>query len=501
MSQEDLEMISDSEIKQKENEMLNPLNQENSSEKKPERPEYKNREVVILKEIFRAYDIRGIYGQTLTPEVVYIIGQALGTKAAQHGKSEIIVARDGRLSGPALFKALSKGIISTGCDVLDIGSVPTPLLYYATHTLKSNSGVMITGSHNPSNYNGLKLVFDGKTLSSDAIEALYHSVIDGDFISGEGKITQHSISENYINEIKESVFVAKPMKVVVDAGNGIAGNIAPKLLRALGCEVIELFCEVDGRFPNHHPDPSDLKNLECLIKTVKRHKADLGLAFDGDGDRLGVITNQGENVWPDRQMMLYAKDVISRNSGAQIIFDVKCTRLLPKIIEEYGGKPLMWMTGHSLIKAKMVETNAALAGEMSGHIFFKDRWYGFDDGIYTAARLLEILGRDERDVDTIFNSYPNSVNTPELKLPISEERKFQFMEQFLKSAHFPEGELSMIDGVRVDFAYGWGLIRPSNTTPYLVMRFEAENEERLIEIQHAFREQLEAVDKSLIMPF
>lgn len=453
------------------------------------------------KEVFRAYDIRGIYGQTLTPEVVTEVGKALGTKAQELGSRSIIIGRDGRLSSPVLFEALTTGVLSTGCDVMDIGVVASPVLYYATKILDSNCGIMITGSHNPANYNGLKMVMGGRTLTSDDIKDLYKRIENQNYQTGEGQLSEVDVVERYIDEIAAGITVSKPLKVVVDAGNGVAGAIAPKLLKKLGCEVIELFCEVDGNFPNHHPDPSVEKNLEDLIKTVKVQGADIGLAFDGDADRLGVITNKCENIWPDRQMMLYAKDVIEQKPGSTIIFDVKCTRYLPQMIKQFGGEPLMWKTGHSHIKAKLAETKAPLAGEMSGHTFFNDRWYGFDDGIYTAARLLEIMSKDGRSSSEIFLDFPDSINTPELKLPISEERKFEFMEQFVNDADFGEGNISTIDGIRVDYANSWGLVRPSNTTPYLILRFEANDETALKEIQNRFREQLLRLDGDLHIPF
>lgn len=458
------------------------------------------------KEIFRAYDIRGIYGQTLVPEIVVEIGKALGTKAQELGSHSITVGRDGRLSSPVLFTALTKGILSTGCNVTDIGVVASPVLYYATKILDSNCGVMITGSHNPANYNGLKMVMGGHALSSHDISDIYNRIAAQSYKVGHGQLKEIDIIERYINAIVAGITISnshknKPIKVVVDAGNGVAGAIAPKLLRKLGCEVVELYCEIDGNFPNHHPDPSIQKNLEDLIKTVKVQGADIGLAFDGDADRLGVITNKCENIWPDRQLMLYAKDVIEQNPGAKIIFDVKCTRYLPQKIKEFGGEPLMWKTGHSHIKAKLFETNAPLAGEMSGHTFFNDRWYGFDDAIYTAARLLEIIDKDGRSSSEIFLDFPDSINTPELKLPISEERKFEFMKKFVNEANFGEGNISTIDGIRVDYQDSWGLIRPSNTTPYLILRFEADNEAALKNIQNRFREQLLRLDPELNIPF
>lgn len=453
------------------------------------------------KTIFRAYDIRGVYGQNLTLELATDIGKALGTELLERGDSQWNVGRDGRLSSPAIFEALVKGILATGCNVCDVGMVTSPLLYYATHTLPANSGVMITGSHNPANYNGFKMVMQGQSLCSEQIESLHQRIAEQQFAEGEGQLSKTCVLDAYIKEVCHGIKLAKPIKVVIDAGNGVAGKVAPKLLRALGCDVVELFCEVDGHFPNHHPDPSELKNLQELTKAVKQHHASIGLAFDGDGDRLGVITNQGENIWPDRQMMLYAQQVLKNHPGAEIIFDVKCSKHLAEMIEQHHGKAVMWKTGHSLIKTKLKQTNAPLAGEMSGHIFFNDRWYGFDDGVYTAARLLEILSHTEASSAELFARIPNSVNTPELKIPMAEERKASFMAHFIDKANFADGKINTIDGIRVDFAKAWGLLRPSNTTPYLVLRFEADDETALAWVQEQFRQLLLQIDASLTLPF
>jgi phosphomannomutase/phosphoglucomutase len=455
----------------------------------------------ISPSIFRAYDIRGIVDETLTPDAVYAIGLAIGSAAQAKGEREVIIARDGRLSGPTLIIALSKGLQDSGCAVIDIGAVPTPVLYFAANTLGTSSGVMLTGSHNPPNYNGLKIVLNGETLADKDIYALYERIQARNFTSGNGNVKKIDIVPAYIARIAQDVKLQRPLRVVVDCGNGIAGGVAPQLLRALGCEVIELFCEVDGHFPNHHPDPSVPENLQDLIAAVQKQQADVGLAFDGDGDRLGVVTNCGEIIWPDRQLMLYAIDVLSRHPNAEIIYDVKSTRYLETVIKQHHGRPLMWKTGHSLVKAKLRETGALLAGEMSGHVFFKERWYGFDDGLYTAARLLEILSRNKQSASELFATLPNSINTPELKLPISEEYKFIFMENFKTQARFNGATLTTIDGLRADFANGWGLIRPSNTSPYLILRFEADTQESLAHIQALFREQLLALDKNLALPF
>lgn len=455
----------------------------------------------VPKNIFRAYDIRGIVGESITPELIFTLGKAIGSAAQEQGEQTIMTARDGRLSGPLLMKALHKGLRESGCDVIDIGQVPSPVLYFATHYLNYRSGVMLTASHNPSNYNGLKIILAGKSLSEGSIDELYRRIQAGAFKSGKGSYQPISVTEAYINRITEDISLARPLRVVLDCGNGVAGVVAPELLRRLGCEVIELFCDVDGRFPHHHPDPSVPENLKDLIASVQQHKADIGLALDGDGDRLGVVTHDGEIIWPDRQMMLYAMDVLSRNPGALIIYDIKSTGLLGKWIEKYGGHSLMWKTGHSIMKAKLEETGALLAGEMSGHIFFKERWYGFDDGMYTAARLLEIVAKSQKNVSDLFSELPNSINTPELKLPIAEDKKFAFIQAFQKQIDFPDAKLSKIDGVRADFSEGWGLVRASNTSPCLTLRFEADNAAALTRIQRLFREALLAMDPHLELPF
>jgi phosphomannomutase/phosphoglucomutase len=455
----------------------------------------------ISTSIFRAYDIRGIVAQYLTADVVHSIGLAIGSEAQARDQKQLVIARDGRLSSPLLIAALRDGLLASGCDVIDIGMVPTPVLYFATHSLQTDSGVMLTGSHNPGDYNGLKIVLNGSALVEKDIQALYQRVTLRDFVFGEGTLTQKDISAEYIARIAQDVKIARPLKIVIDAGSGVAGEIAPRLFRHLGCEVIELYCEVDGNFPHHHPDPSDTKNLYDLQQAVLKHRADIGLAFDGDGDRLGVITHSGEIIWPDRQMMLFASDILTRQPGAEIIFDVKCTRDLAHIIQKAGGKPLMWKTGHSLIKSKMRETGAPLGGEMSGHIFFKERWYGFDDGLYAGARLLEILSHDSRGSGEIFKSFPDSVNTPELKILLSDERKTAFMADFIRDVKFEGASINTIDGLRADFEYGWGLVRLSNTTPCLVLRFEADNEKNLGKIQTLFRERLLQVDRDLVLPF
>jgi phosphomannomutase / phosphoglucomutase len=451
--------------------------------------------------IFRAYDIRGMVDKTLTEECVYAIGRGLGSMALEQGEHCMTVGRDGRLSGPRLSSALSMGILSSGCDVIDIGMVPTPILYYSTFVLNTKSGVMLTGSHNPSEYNGLKMMINGKTLAEEVIQALYQSIIDHRYKSGQGQLAELDLIERYINHVDMDTKLSRPLKIVVDCGNGAAGVAAPALFRRMGCDVHELFCEVDGHFPNHHPDPSQTENLKDLIETVQEKKADIGLAFDGDGDRLGVVTNQGEIIWPDRLLMLFAKALLKKKPGATIIYDVKCSSHLAALIKEEGGEPFMWKTGHSLIKSKLIETQALLAGEMSGHIFFKDRWYGFDDAIYAGARLLQIIADASDDSSTLFGLMPNSVNTPELKVYVEEKEKFLLMKQLIARAKFSDAEQITIDGLRVNFANGWGLVRPSNTTPCLVLRFEAESETILTNIQNVFREWLLAVKPELVLPF
>ncbi len=455
--------------------------------------------------IFKAYDIRGIVGETLTPRIVTAIGRAIGSAAVTRGQRAVAVARDGRLSGPEFVDALSAGLQAAGCEVIDLGQVPTPVLYFATCVLDTRSGVMVTGSHNPPAYNGFKIVLDGETLSGEAIQDLRRRILEQDYHRGNGIRRNLDLLPRYLERITSDVRLARPLRVVVDCGNGVAGVAAPRLLQALGCEVHALYCEVDGRFPHHHPDPSQTENLQDLIRTVREREADLGLAFDGDGDRLGVVDGNGRIVWPDRQMMLYAADVLSRHPGAEILYDVKCSRHLGRVIEERGGRPLMWKTGHSLIKAKMKADGALLAGEMSGHVFFKERWYGFDDALYTAARLLEILSREARAPAEVFAELPDAVSTPELRVEMAEGEHFRFMERFAAEARFPEARVSTIDGIRADFPDGWGLIRPSNTTPTLIIRFEADDEAALARIQQRFREAIEQVasasGQTLELPF
>ena len=453
--------------------------------------------------IFRAYDIRGIVGKTLTREWVYDIGRALGTDAKDHGCKTIVMGRDGRLSSPDLAEVLAQGIIATGRNVLDIGRVPTPVLYFVAQRTEGHSGVMITGSHNPADYNGLKIVVDGETLSGERIQQIRRRIASLSYAGGETGVieTNGSYVNDYISTIAGDIHIARPMLVVLDCGNGVAGELGPKLLKTMGCEVVELFCNIDGNFPNHHPDPSKPENLVELIAAVKQYQADLGIAVDGDGDRLGVVDSNGKIIWPDRQMMLFAKAVLAMNPGSEIIYDVKCTRHLAAQITKYGGRPVMWKTGHSLMKAKLKASGAALAGEMSGHIFFKDRWFGFDDALYSAARLIEILSSDTRSSAEIFAGFPDSINTPELAVDMAEGENFSFMDSLLAEADFTDGKITDIDGMRVDFPNGWGLVRASNTTPTLVIRFEADSQAALLGIQERFRQLMTKIKPDIILPF
>lgn len=447
-------------------------------------------------QIFKAYDIRGIVETELTNEVVEDIGKVLGTLAITAGAKGLVVGYDGRLSSPGLSKHLVTGILSSGCDVYEIGEVTTPMVYFANYHLETFSGVMITGSHNPPEYNGLKMVIGGVTLSGDAIQDILRRVEDGDYQSGQS--AEHKvldITEEYVEKIVGDVKLKRQMSIIVDCGNGVAGKIAPKLYRRMGAKVLGLFCDVDGNFPNHHPDPSQPANLKDLIDALKNPGAEIGLAFDGDGDRLGVVTRDGKIVYPDRQMMIFVADVLEKNPGAKVIYDVKSSRLLANWIEEHGGEPIMCRTGHSFIKAKIKETGALLAGEMSGHIFFNDRWYGADDGVYAGARLLEILSQLE-DPTVLLDALPNAVSTPELNIQVSEGEQHTIIKKLQKSAKFKTStSISTIDGLRVEYKDGFGLVRASNTTPMLVLRFESDTETGLERIKEEFRQVLSSVVK------
>jgi phosphomannomutase/phosphoglucomutase len=451
--------------------------------------------------IFKAYDIRGIIGKTLDADVAYLIGQAFGSAAVAKGEKTVVIGRDGRLSGPDLITALAKGLQSTGVDVIDLGVVVTPMVYFGTNVLGATSGIMVTGSHNPPDYNGFKMVLAGEAIYGDAILALYQTILKKEFAQGSGSYRSHDIKAAYLERIIGDVKLTRPIKIAVDCGNGVAGAFAADLYRGMGCEVIELFCEVDGTFPNHHPDPAHAENLQDLIRCLQTTDAEIGLAFDGDGDRLGVVTKDGQIIYPDRQLMLFAEDVLTRNPGAQILYDVKCTRHIAPWVKARGGVPLMWKTGHSLVKAKLRETGAPLGGEMSGHIFFKDRWYGFDDGLYAGARLLEILSR-VADMTATLNDLPQSASTPELQLKLAEGENFKLIAAMQANANFPgSDEIITIDGLRVEYPDGFGLARSSNTTPVIVMRFEAETPAALARIQAAMKQAVLAVKPDAVLPF
>ncbi len=451
--------------------------------------------------IFRAYDIRGVVGTTLSVDVARQIGQSIGTLMHENGLYDIVIGRDGRLSGPDLVGGLTEGLRRAGRNVISIGLAPTPLVYFGAYHLRTGCCVAVTGSHNPPDYNGFKIVVGGETLSGDTITALYTRIAEGRLHEADqlGRVEERDISDDYVHRIASDIRLERPLDVVVDAGNGVAGDLGPRVLEAIGANVFPLFCEIDGTFPNHHPDPSEPHNLEDLRHIVQTRKADLGLAFDGDGDRLGVITPEGHNIFPDRLLMLFAADVLERNPGAIIVYDVKCTGALAPYIMGRGGSPLMWKTGHSLIKSKMREEEAELAGEMSGHFFFMERWYGFDDGIYSAARLLEILARRSEDADAVFAEIPESISTPEIKVPVADPHAF--VEKLVANGGFDGARVTTLDGVRADWPDAWGLVRASNTTPVLVLRFEANTQERLEEVQALFRSRLRAVDPSLELTF
>ena len=449
--------------------------------------------------IFRAYDIRGITTQNLTEEVVYWIGRSFATAALAEQQQTTVVGRDGRLSSPDLEASLSQGLRDGGMDVISVGLVPTPLLYFATHELETGTGIMITGSHNPPEYNGLKMMIDGVTLAEERIQALLQNLQHNTLSSNAagGSLSHKDIVPAFTEKMLPACQLARPLDVVVDCGNGVAGGVAPAIIEALGCHVTPLFCEVDGNFPNHHPDPAEPENLQDLIAKVKETGADVGLAFDGDGDRLGVVTPAGEIIWPDKLMMFFAEDICRRHPGETVIFDVKCSRHLATIIREAGGEPLMWKTGHSHIKAKIKETQSPLAGEFSGHLCIVENWYGFDDAIFSAGRLLQLLSQTSASADECFAKYPVTVTTPEIKIQTSEDHKFSVMHELSQSGDFGQGEMTLIDGIRVDFANGWGLIRPSNTSPVLSLRFEANSEADLHQIQTLFQTELQKVDSSL----
>lgn len=463
--------------------------------------------MTLSKSIFKAYDIRGIVDNTLTEDAAYAVGRALGELALSRGKNEAVVGRDGRLSGPRLCQALADGFMDAGVNVVDVGMVATPLVYFATFLLENGTGVQVTGSHNPPEYNGLKMMVAGETLYGDTITGLYDWIVENKPSRGvaqgveRGSYRELDVWPAYLTKITGDVKLSRSVKIAVDCGNGVAGAFAKRLYEALGCEVIELFCEVDGNFPNHHPDPAHPENLQDLIQCLQETDAEIGLAFDGDGDRLGVVTKTGDIIFPDRQLILFAQDVLSRCPGATVIYDVKCTRHVGNAVKAAGGNPLMWRTGHSLIKAKLKETGAPLAGEMSGHIFFKERWYGFDDGLYAGVRLLEILS-GVSDMTATLNKLPNSSSTPELQLKTAEGENFALVSKLQAEGKFPTADTVItIDGVRAEYADGFGLARPSNTTPVVVMRFEADTDEALARIQNEFKTAISQVAPSVVLPF
>lgn len=452
--------------------------------------------------IFRAYDIRGIVDQDLTEEGAYLIGRAIGSEIITQGQKKLFIARDCRLTGERLIEKISQGLLDSGCNVVDLGVTTTPALYFACKQhAEINSGVMLTASHNPPNYNGMKIVINDQAIFGDKIVELQQRIKDDNFTNGHGKKEYFTdINQQYLDIVYDKISLAKPLKIVIDCANSVAGLIAPQLFNRLGCEVIELYCDIDGRFPNHQPDPSQIENLEDLIKAVKYHHADIGLAFDGDADRLYSINETGKIIFPDRMLMLIAKDILQRNPGATIIYDVKSSRYLPQVIQEHKGKPIMCKTGHAFIKQEMINTNALLAGEMSGHVFIAEHWFGFDDGIFTAARLLEILSKDKRSYSDIMNSLPEGFSTKELMLSVNEQDKEAIMEK-VAQLNFGDADIIRIDGIRVEFSNGWGLVRQSNTSPNLILRFEADSENSLAKIQEIFREKLLSINSSWKLPF
>ncbi|NOQ63649.1 MAG: phosphomannomutase/phosphoglucomutase [Methyloprofundus sp.] len=480
---------------------VKPKRKSKSSKKR--KPKKSASKPASVDSIFRAYDIRGIVETALTDRVVYDLARTLGSEAIDKGVSTMVIAQDGRISSPILSKSLIDGLLSTGINILDIGAVPTPVLYFVAHHHDDHSGIMLTGSHNPPEYNGLKMVIAGETLAGERIQALKKRMESKSFHADKaGTLSENSMFANeYIGVIADDIRIARPMKVVLDAGNGVAGELGVLLLKSLGCEVIELFCDIDGTFPNHHPDPSKPENLSSLITAVAQHQADVGIAFDGDGDRLGVVDSNGKIIWPDRLLMFFAKHVLARKPGAEIIYDVKCSRNVETQIKKSSGRPTMWKTGHSFMKTKVQQSAAAFGGEMSGHFFFNDRWFGFDDGLYSAARLVEILSEDARHSAEVFADFPDSPNTPELAIELEEGESKGIMEQVLAKANFPDGVIIDIDGLRVDFDDGFGLVRASNTTPSLTLRFEGDNDEALSKIQEQFRTLLLNVKSDISLPF
>ncbi|MCB1802474.1 MAG: phosphomannomutase/phosphoglucomutase [Gammaproteobacteria bacterium] len=451
--------------------------------------------------LFRAYDVRGIVGEGLDEGFARVLGRAIGSLVREQNGTRVAVAYDARLSSPALTDALIEGLTATGCDVLDIGQAPTPLLYFALQTQPLAGGVMVTGSHNPPEYNGFKIVIGDRVLDGEQLQALRQRILDGGFISGDGRVERVRLEDEYIEAVAREVQLARPLRVVVDGGNGAAGELVVKALNALGCETFPLFCEPDGNFPNHHPDPSQPDNLASLILEVQAQEADLGIAFDGDGDRLGLVDDSGAVIWPDKVLMLLAADVLGRHPGVDILYDVKSSRHLASFILSHGGRPIMWQSGHSRMRAKMLETGALLGGEFSGHLFIKERWFGFDDAIYAAVRVLEILALEPRPASAVFEELPTSPATPEYQLMLEEGQSREIMRALDAHKVFDNARLVELDGLRVEFANGWGLIRPSNTIPSLTFRFEADDEDSLDQIKAQFRELLRRVAPELQAPF
>ena len=445
--------------------------------------------------IFRANDIRGIAFEDLTEEVVFSLGKALGTESIIRKQDNFIIGRDGRVSSPQLFEWISKGVLATGCNVIDIGVVPSPVFYHSTFCLNSSSGVVITGSHNPADYNGFKILFDNNSTSSEEIQSIKKRVKEENFLSGKGNIQSLDVIENYIKDVTNNIKLKRPLNISIDCGNGAAGVVAERIYKSLGCQVQGLFCDLDGEFPNHHPDPSKPENVEDLIKSVAKNNSDIGLAFDGDADRLGVISPSGEMIFPDMQMILFSEHILKKNPNSKIVFDVKCSKLLEEAILKHKGTPIMSKTGHTFIKSMIRENNAILGGEMSGHIFFNDRWPGFDDGVYAGARILEILSESE-GVD-IFNALPKLISTPEINIKTTDEDKFTIIDEFKRISNFEDGKIIEIDGIRVEFGDGWGLLRASNTSPVLVLRFEADSSKSLNNIKDRFKDTLYKIEPSL----
>ena len=455
----------------------------------------------VNSEIFRAYDIRGIVDESLTEEGIFQIGKAIGSHILFEGRSSIVTARDGRISGPRLLSQFQKGVMSSGCNVFDIGEVPTPLLYFSTFKTNISDGVMLTGSHNPKNYNGLKIVINKRSMTSEKIKKIKSMIEEESFIDGSGKLTSLNIKDDYLKELQEKIKINSKMKVCLDCGNGVGGVIAPHAFKLLGLNVIELYSEVNGNFPNHHPNPSDPENLKDLQKKVLETNSDLGIALDGDGDRVGLIDNKGKIVFPDTYMMLLAEDLLRKKSKGSIVFDVKCSTNLEKVIKNFNGTPIMSRTGHSYIKSKIIETNALLGGEMSGHIFFNDDWYGFDDAIYSALRMIEVLSKNKLTPHEVFNSYPKHFSTPEINLKVPEKVKFKIIDDLKTLINSSRYVFIDIDGIRLENENSWGLVRASNTSPNLVLRFEGKTESDLLEIKNYFKEILSKIEIDLQLDF